>query len=215
VILHIGYKLALARTYALGDLGQAYPLARGFVPLFSTVIAFALLDQIPTTGQMLGIAVVSLGLLWLATHSIRDGVDRRLFLVALAAGLTVSGYSIVDAYGTRLNGNWASFTAWLVVVDSFIFGMVVYAMRGAQVWHALWHQRARMLLSGGLGLVSFSVFLWALSRSPIGPVSALRESSVLFSTLIGMAVYDEEKSPHKVGAVALLVAGLILFATAK
>ena len=69
VFLHVGYKLALARSYALGELGQAYPLARGFVPLFSTIIAFALLRQSPTAGQIAGIALVSAGLLWLSAHT--------------------------------------------------------------------------------------------------------------------------------------------------
>ena len=80
VFLHVGYKLALARSYILGDFGQAYPLARGFVPLFSTIIAFALLGQSPSVGQIFGIVLGSLGLIWLSAHSIRGGVDRRLFL---------------------------------------------------------------------------------------------------------------------------------------
>src|SRR4051812_49091723 len=62
VLLHVGYKLALARSYAFGDLGQAYPLARGLVPLFSTAIAFIFLSQVPAGGQMIGICVVSSGL---------------------------------------------------------------------------------------------------------------------------------------------------------
>src|SRR5262245_6787894 len=32
VLLHVGYKLALARLYDRADLGHAYPLARGFTP---------------------------------------------------------------------------------------------------------------------------------------------------------------------------------------
>src|SRR5665647_242997 len=54
VFLHVGYKLALARSYVFGD--QAYPLSRGFVPLFSTAVAFTLLAQLPSANQILGIA---------------------------------------------------------------------------------------------------------------------------------------------------------------
>jgi drug/metabolite transporter (DMT)-like permease len=195
--LHVGYKLALARSYALGDLGQAYPLARGFVPLFYTTIAFILLAQSPSLTQFLGIAFVSLGLMW------------------LAAGFTVAGYSVVDAYGTRINGNWASFTAWLIVVDSFTFSLLVYLMKGQQLWHDLWRHRIRALVSGVLGVISFSVFLWALSHSPVGAVSALRESSVLFATIIGMFFHGESTSLHKMAAAGLIVAGLITIATAR
>ena len=179
VTLHVGYKLALARSYAFGELGQAYPLARGFVPLFASAIAFIFLAQAPPPSRILGIVLVSAGLLWLSMHSIRRGVDRRLLLAATVAGLTVAGYSVVDAYGTRLSGNWASFTAWLVVADSTTFALLIYWMKGQPLWREMWQYRVRMLASGLLGITSFSVFLWALSRSQVGVVSALRESSVL------------------------------------
>jgi drug/metabolite transporter (DMT)-like permease len=215
VVLHVGYKLALARSYAFGDLGQAYPMARGFVPLFSTAIAFALLAQTPPPVQVLGIGLVSAGLIWLAVDSIRGGVDRRLFVAALATGFTVAGYSVLDAYGTRLNGEWASFTAWLIVCDAGTFSVVVYAMKGRALWSGLWHDRTRMLVSGVLGLLSFSVFLWALSRSPVGPVSALREASVLFATILGIAVYKERASLHKAAAAGLIVMGLVVIAAVR
>jgi len=38
VTVHIGYKLCLARAYELGDLGRAFPLARGMVPLFAAAL---------------------------------------------------------------------------------------------------------------------------------------------------------------------------------
>lgn len=215
VILHVGYKLALARSYVLGDLGQAYPLARGFVPLFSTAIAFLFLSQVPSRGQMIGIFVVSVGLLWLAAHSMHVGVDRRLFFAAIAAGFIVASYSVVDAYGARLSGNWASFTAWLIVADSLTFFCLIYTIKGHLLWTTLWHDRGRMLASGCLGVVSFSVFLWALSRSPVGPVSALRESSVLFAILIGTVIHRESRSLHKLAGAGLVVAGLVLIASMR
>lgn len=215
VFLHVGYKLALARSYALGELGQAYPLARGFVPLFSTIIAFALLRQSPTAGQIAGIALVSAGLLWLSAHSVRGGVDRRLLLAALAAGATVAGYSVADAYGTRLAGDWAAFTAWLVVVDSLSFSLLIYWRRGPQLWRDLWRFRGKMAVAGVLGLTSFSVFLWTLSRSPVGAVTALRESSVLFAAFLGIVVYGEKPSRQRLAATAVIAAGLIVIAALR
>ena len=215
LFLHAGYKLALARSYALGDLGQAFPLARGFAPLFATAIAFVLLGEIPTIGQLIGIAVVSAGVIWLAVDSIRGDIDRRIFLATLAAGLTVAGYSTLDAYGARLAGTWASFTAWLIVIDSGCFLLLAYIMQGQKLWDELWLYRGRTVMSGLLGFLSFSTFLWALSRSPVGGVSALRESSVLFATTIGMVFLGERCSAHRIGAAALIVIGLATIAVLR
>src|SRR5258708_6400063 len=90
--------------------------------------------------------------------------DRRLLRAAAGAGLTVAGYSVVDAYGARLSGDWASYTAWLIVLDSGSFFLLCWAIQGAGIWSQLDRQRWRTLISGVLGLGSFAVFLWALSR---------------------------------------------------
>ena len=209
VSLHVGYKFALAQSYAFGDLGQAYPLARGLVPLISTAIAFVLLSQSPSRTQVAGIAIVSLGLMWLAVHSIRGGVDRRVFGAALVTGLTVASYSVLDAYGANLAPHWGTFAAWLVVLDTLAFLLLIRLARGRTLWAALWHFRWRMAASGLLRVTSFAVVMWALSRSPVGPVSALRESSVLFATIIGIAFFKEKPSAHRVGAALTIMTGLI------
>lgn len=215
VCLHCGYKLALAYSYRFGDLGQAFPLARGFVPLFGAVIAFIAMGEVPRSGQAAGIAVVSAGLIWLAAESFRGGSDRRFFAAAIAAGVMVAGYAVVDAYGTRLAGDWLSFTAWLVFIDGCTFFLLILMVQGRNLPKQLWHDRVRTAVSGVLGAGSFGVFLWALSRSPVGPVAALRESSVLFAALIGMVWYGEVLSPYRLSAAALIVVGLTLIATAN
>lgn len=212
VVLHVGYKLGLASSYRLGDLGQAYPLGRGMVPLFATLIAFLLLGQVPKIEQIYGIAIVSAGLMWLGVHSVRRGIDRRLFISAAVVGFTVAGYTSLDAYGARLSGDWASFAAWLVVADSCSFVLLNYLIRKRSPWVELWQIRWRVLASGCLGLTSFSIFLWALSRSPVGSIAALREASVLFVTVIGMAFYNEPRSPTRIGAAATVTLGLIVIA---
>lgn len=210
VALHVGYKFALAKAYSIGDLSQAYPLSRGFVPLFATAIAFVFLAQSPTPSQMIGIITVSAGLTWLAVYSLRRGMDAQLIFTALTAGLLVAAYSVADAYGVRLAGDWASFTVWLIVIDAFIFIALVTAANRRTMWSIVWRERWKMLASGLLGIASFTIFIWALSRSPVGPVLALRESSILLATAIGIVVYREPMSRHKVAGAGLIAVGLMI-----
>lgn len=212
VALHVAYKLCLTSAYAQGEFGQAFPLARGMIPLFATAIAFASLGQVPTGGQCIGIGLVSGGLLVLSLERLRGPAPQRLIAAAAGAGAAVACYSVVDAYGTRLYGDWAGFTAWLIILDNVAFLAVTRMLRGPTFWASLAAMRMRVLVSGVLGLVSFCVFLWALSRSPVGAVTALRETSVLFAVLIGTALHQELLSLQRIAGAACILAGVISIA---
>jgi drug/metabolite transporter (DMT)-like permease len=101
------------------------------------------------------------------------------------------------------------------VLDNMTFLMVSRHRRGAALWTAMWVMRGRIVVSGLLGLLSFSVFLWALSRSPVATVSALRETSVLFAILIGALLHQERWSGRRVAAGLLIVLGIGVIATVR
>lgn len=212
VALHVGYKLCLASAYARGDLGQAFPLARGVVPLFATLLAFVFLGQAPTMVHSLGVVLVSGGVLVLTLDKLRGQVNGPLVLATTGAGVAVACYSVVDAYGTRLAEHWASFTAWLIILDNLSFLLVCRMIRGRRLWGDLAALKGRIVLTGALGLLSFGVFLWALSHSPAGPVSALRESSVLFAFLIGLFAHRERFSWSRLSGASVIVLGVLVIA---
>jgi drug/metabolite transporter (DMT)-like permease len=214
-VLHIGYKLCLAWAYAHGDLGQAFPLARGMVPLFATGLALLTLGQVPSAGQAFGVGLVSFGLLLLALERTGRQINRRLLMAAAGAGATVAAYSVLDAYGTRVYGDWAGFTAWIVILDNLAFLPLSRLIRGPALWADLYRARGRVLVSGVLGMTSFSVFVWALSRSPVGLVSALRETSVLFAMAIGIAFFAETLSPRRVAAACAIVTGIVTISLSR
>jgi drug/metabolite transporter (DMT)-like permease len=214
LLFHSGYRFCLAQAYAHGDLGAAYPLARGLVPLFATVVGICALGQILSHGQLLGVSVISVGVCWLASEPVRQ-LRGRLLLAAAGVGIMVTGYSVLDSYGVRLSASWLSFTLWLIVVDSGSFVVLMFLLRGKVLRNELAAIRGRILVSGLLGVLSFAVFLWALSRSPVGAVAALRETSVLFAVLIGMALYHEKRAFHRFAAAFLICGGVILIALAR
>lgn len=215
VCLHAGYKICVAKAYAHANLGEAFPMARGAVPLFATAIAFIGLGQVPTAGQCGGIALICISLILLAYERFRGAFNATLLAAIAGAGLAVALYSVLDSYGTRLAGNWVDFTAWLIVLDTMTFLFVARLMRGPQLWSTMISIHRRIATSGLLGLLSFSVFMWALSRNPVGPVSALRETSVLFSVVIGVAFHREQLSGRRIAAAALIVAGIAILAASR
>lgn len=215
VLLHAGYKIALARLYRLADLGQAYPLARGFTPILAAALAFALLGEVPGAAALLGLALISAGIVLLAFEQRGVRVSLAAAIAALLTGGTVAAYSVVDAYGVRLAGDWFSFTVWLVAADSALFVAYALVTRGAPAllaWRSGWQ---RVLVSGALGVGSFGVFMWALGKAPVGPVSALRETSILFAAIIGVVVLRETPSRIRIAAAAIVTSGVGAIALAR
>ena len=206
IVLHGAYKICIAYAYARADLAQAFPLARGCVPVFATVLAFAALGQVPTMGESVGTLLIALGIISLAVD--KRAAHPSAIAAAVGAGLAVAGYSVLDAYGTRVYGNWAGFTAWLVFSDSAVFLAFGCAIRGRRIWPSLIRMRARVAVSGLLGIIAFAAFLWAISQSPAGASAALRETSILFAMLIGALINRERLGFRRALSGALILAGI-------
>jgi drug/metabolite transporter (DMT)-like permease len=212
VLLHVGYKVALARLYSRVDLSVAYPIARGLTPVMATVLAFALVGERPGVFATAGIVAISLGILIAAAGRAAAGMAGQALLAAAVAGTAVAAYSIVDAYGVRINGDWLGFTVWLVAADSLVFVSYAIALRGhaaMRVWRRTW---GTTLVSGLLGTASFGVFLWALGRAQVGPVAALRETSIVFAALIGLILMRERATAARLVSMILVTSGAVSIA---
>ena len=215
VLLHIGYKVALAHLYGKADLSRAYPLARGITPLLATLLGAVCLSERPSAAMLAGVLAISAGVAGLAFERGAGFLSAGAMAAAVAAGGAVAAYSALDAFGVRLNGDWLSFTAWLVACDSGLFALCTIAARGRAAivaWRAGW---GRTLVSGLLGSVAFCVFLWALGRAEVGPVSALRETSMVFSALIGAVAFKERLGPARAFAVAMVLGGTLVLALGR
>jgi drug/metabolite transporter (DMT)-like permease len=219
VALHGAYKLSLSRAYASADFSNAYPLARGLVPLFAVALSYVWLDQLPGAGQCWAIIAIVCGVVGLvveqAMSSFMSSLQPRVLLAALCAGLTVAAYSVVDAWGVRAGAGWSSFTAWLIVIDSLAFFALARLVEGRSLWSAWADARGQTVVAGLLGVTAFAVFIWALSANPVASVTAFRECSVLFGALIGMTLLRERFTPRKLACVCLIAAGLVGIAVLK
>ena len=202
VLLHGGYKIALAELYARSELSVGYPLARGLTPIFAALLAFLFLGEVPRTATIAGIAAICAGIALLVAR----WVSAASLAAAIAVGLSVAAYSALDAYGVRINGDWLGFTAWLVVVDCALFTAYAVAVRRGALaqWRAAW---GRTLASGLLGIASFTVFLWALANAQVGAVAALRETSIVFSAVLGGAMLRERITRARAASIALVAVG--------
>lgn len=117
-VIHIAYYVLLMRSFRLGDFGQAYPLARGSAPLVVTVLAAVFAHEVPDGWAAAGIALSCAGLTGVALWGLRGRRPNWAAIgAALATGLTIASYTVVDGLGVRASGSSLGYIAWLMAVQ--------------------------------------------------------------------------------------------------
>ena len=208
-LLHVGYNAFLIRAYRNGDFGSAYPIARGSSPLLVTSGAALTVKELPAWPGIAGILLVSGGIISLAFRG-RRLPDSGIFY-ALGTGAFIAAYSVTDGIGGRLSGNTVAYTVWMCMLWGTT-AWPVYLIRrpGMPLWRG---QRATALAAcGGLvSLLAYGIVIFAMARAPMGSVSALRETSVLFAVLLARVFFNEQLTARRiVSAIVIAVGALCL-----
>ncbi|TWD22935.1 EamA-like transporter family protein [Streptomyces sp. T12] len=207
--VHILYYALLMTSFRLGDFGQAYPLARGSAPLVVTVLAAVFAHEVPDPWAAAGIVVSCAGLTGVALWGLRGRrPDWTAVGAALATGLTIAVYTVVDGLGVRASGSSAGYIAWLMAVQGTVIpAYALVRLRGETVARMRPHARLG-LLGAALSVLAYALVLWAQTRAPLAPVAALRESSIIVGAAIGAVFFKERFGAPRVAAAGLLVVGI-------
>ncbi len=207
--VHIAYYALLMKSFRLGDFGQAYPIARGTAPLVVTLLAALFAHEVPDGWAAAGIALSCAGLTGVALWGLRGRrPDWAAIGAALATGLTIAVYTVVDGLGVRASGSSLGYIAWLMAVQ----GVVIPA-------YAAWHWRGETvallrpfaavgLLGAALSVAAYALVLWAQTRAELAPIAALRESSIIVGAAIGAVFFKERFGAPRIAAAGLLVVGI-------
>ncbi len=210
--VHFAYYALLIRSYGVGDMSIVYPLARGLAPTLTTIAAFLLIGEDLGYGKMLAVGLISLGIMTLSF-----GAGARLETVgfSVATGLCVASYSFLGGVGVRAAGTVLGFQACLEVVTGIsMVGYTAVARRSRILAYARRHG-AMGVLAGVISVLGFLAFLAAAKNLPLGPVVALRETSVIFGTVIGTVILKESFGLRRIAASASVVSGIALLAALR
>lgn len=211
VVIHLAYFGLLVLAYRGGDLSQVYPIMRGTAPAFTALLAFVLLGERPSWGGWAGVLMVSGGVLLLAADSPRSrGVRLAPAIFALLNAAVIVGYTLVDGLGARRSGNAFSYTGWMLLLTGLLGFAIALAFRGRRVTGHVLAQWKKGAVGGACTFASYSLALWAMTQAPIAPVAALRETSIVFSTLLALFVLKEHISLLRYVSIAVVAAGAVV-----
>jgi len=209
-VIHVGYEVALLNSYRLGAFNQVYPIARGTSPLVVEVGAYLFAGERLGLVPLAGVAILAAGLMGLALSAGRLArSDGPAIGVAVATGLTIASYTLVDGLGVRAAHDPYSYAGLMFLLQAPVFPAFALTRRPLSAWRDQ-TLVSRGLLAGALSLLAYGIVLWAQSRAPLAEVAAIREISVVFAALIGMIFLKERFGPRRVAAAVVIAAGIVL-----
>jgi drug/metabolite transporter (DMT)-like permease len=210
VAVHLLYFWLVGLAYRDGDLSHVYPLMRGSAPLLTALAAALLVREPLRSGEYLGIVLLSGGVLMLSLHGWRNGAHRGATAFALTNALVIALYTVVDGMGVRLSGDAVAYALWLFFFNAFPLTTLALITRRRAVLESV-RVRWKVGLLGGLFTIgSYGLVLWAMTRAPIALVAALRETSVIFGTVIAAALLREKFGAMRYVAAGLVTAGAVV-----
>ena len=210
-IIHQGYQYNLISAYKIGDLTKVYPIARGTGPIVATIISIIFLGLLITKFQILSIALICFGIIILGIFSESLIKNNKVIFYSLATGLFIGLYSLVDGHGARISQSPLSFLGWSFILNAMIFPFVLKFMGHKKVFSRVLKEAKLIFWVGGtLSYIVYGIVVWAFTKAPIPLVGALRESSIVFSVLIGFFFLKERITFLKIVSILIIFIGVAL-----
>jgi uncharacterized membrane protein len=211
VVIHNFYYLFLLLSYRVGDLSEVYPIARGSSPLLVVLLALVFADEVPSQGAVFGIVLVSIGIISLTFSKGRISRAGMIPIgLALMTGIMISSYTVIDGIGIRSGSSPWPYIAWLNFLEGIPITLWALIYKRKKIKPFVADNWKTCIMGGSLALVAYALALYALNEGAMAHVSALRETSVLFATLIGAFVLKEGFGWQRILAAFIITTGVFI-----
>ena len=210
-ILHTGYLWFLLFAYKFGDYTKVYPIARGSAPIFVSIVSLIFFAVVLSNFELMGIVVISLGILSLSFKDSRSIKNHKAIIYALITGGFIMSYSITDGYGAKISLSFLSYMGWTFILSAFLFIFLLNFMKKHSAIKKIFKEGKFIFFVGGtISYLTYGIIVWGFTQAPIPIVTVLRETSIIFALLIGILFLKEKFTSIKAVAVLTIFFGIIL-----
>lgn len=204
------YCYLLTAAYRVGDLSLVYPIARGTAPILIALAAAFIVVEIPEPAVIAGIIIISIGVFCLIFSRQKGPASAFAALYAVGVGVSIAGYSVSDGIGVRVSNNPLGYVAAMHLISGIVLSIIVCAVRGPRVWLELRRGWVQACMGGTLMFAAYAIVIYAMYQAPMAAVTALRETSVVFSALIGAMLLKEPFGRVRITSTIVVAIGIIL-----
>ena len=223
VALHTVYFFTLGRAYKHADLSLVYPVARGLGIALIPVLGIAVLGEHMSWPAAVGAALIVSGVLSAGISGGPQGGSMRLVRravsdvgvrYAVATGLVIAAYSIIDKQGVQH-------------VPPLLYMFCLSIGGGLGMLALIWRSykpgdfsaefrslRKEIVLGGVLQFAAYGLVLSALRLSPVSYVAPFREIGILVGVVLGFYVLKERPNRTRITGAVLIAVGAAAIALA-
>jgi len=214
IIAHTMYMHSLTRAYQNEDFSVAYPFARGLAPLLTVIILLFFFNRSISTNELIGIGIIILGILILFNAQ-KLKINFKILISLLYFPVSIVFYTLVDAMGVKTADSTQQFIVWLFILIPIPMLLYSLANQKELVVSTFIENKYSLILASIGSLTSYSLVLWAYTQAPIYYVASIRESSIVFASLIGLMFFKEKGLVRRLIAAFVLFAGVIMLELAS
>jgi len=206
-LLHGFYRLLVIYSYRFGDLSFVYPVARGGSSLLLAIISIIYLtDKISLFG-FLAILIVCFGL-FLISYSKKNKFNKTAFILGLLTAFMITSYTLVDGMGIRHSDNAYTYLYWMLLLNGTPTLIVSLMFKNTGL-----RKINKDLLIKGIGFgvlapLAYGLVVWCMQYLPIAYASAIRETSIIFATLIGLIILKEKEANSRIIPAIVIIIGI-------
>lgn len=221
--LHILYFFTLGRAYRYGDLSIVYPVARGLGLTLIPILGVTMLNESVTVQAMFGIGLIFFGIIVVGyssrsksgrTGGIRSVITDRGVMFAVATGVLIGSYSVLDKQGVE---HVTPVLYMFFLTSGGSLGTLVLIHRGYSRAQFTGEMRThwRTIITGGmLQFLAYALVLSALRISQVSYVGPFRELAIGIGVVMGALILKEQVTRSRAAGAGTVALGAITIALA-
>lgn len=208
---HCTYISSLGWAYSLGDISVVYPVARGVGIAGTALLVWAFgLHEFSLVG-IGGIGAVFGGTFLIGTREgLQSGSSRKAFFAAVLVSLSIMSYSAIDSEAVKQIPPLFYLSMMMLLTPLFALPFLFHGKLRSNMSIVLRKHKIQAFWIGNAGGLAYLIVLWAFQYAPASYVVALREVSIVMTSVMGILFLKERLYRGKTFGIALIVTGAIL-----
>ena len=206
-LLHGLYRMLVLYSYRFGDLSFIYPVARGGSSLLLVTISIIYItDKISLLG-FLAILIICFGL-FLISYSKKNKFNKIAFILGLLTALMIASYTLVDGIGVRHSTNAYTYLYWMLLLNGTPALIASLMFKNSGLRKINRDLLFKGIIFGLLAPLAYGLVVWCMQYLPIAYASAIRETSIIFATLLGFFILKEKHANSRIIPAIFIVIGI-------